>query len=229
MNYYPVCLQITARPCLVVGGGRVAERKVKGLLECGAKVLVVSPELTAGLKKLYEEGAISWEQRGYHRDDVAGAFLVMAATNDPLVQDMVLEDAERHNILLNVADVPDKCNFILPALVKRGSLSIAISTAGKSPALAKQMRQRFEEQIGDEFAVLNDIMGAVRLEVLGRNQPQEDNERLFNRLLDVDMPVWIRKGDWQRIKAHFEKVLGPMPKSLTCRMRELVISFAAGG
>jgi precorrin-2 dehydrogenase/sirohydrochlorin ferrochelatase len=224
LKYYPVCLQIEARLCLVVGGGRVAERKVRGLLDCGAKIVVVSPELTTGLHKLYAEKMIAWQARGYCRDDIAGAMLAIAATDDPEVQDMVMADAERHNILLNVADVPDKCNFILPSLVKRGDLSIAISTSGNSPALAKKLRQVFEGQIGREYEVLNNIMGLLRPGIMARAQPQKDNELLFNQLLAEDMPSWIKDANWPRIQAHIKAVIGALPADLDGQLKELVLS-----
>ncbi len=222
MKYYPVCLQIKERCCLVVGGGRVAERKAKGLLDCGASVTVISPELTDGLRGLHDDELISWQARGYRRDDVVGAFLVMAATDDSVVQDMVVADANVHNILLNVADVPEKCNFILPALVKRRDLTIAISTAGHSPALAKKLKQYFAQQIGSEFAVLNDIMGLLRPQVLGRCLAQEENEASFMKLLSDDMPGWIKEGDWPQVKRHIESVVGTLPEIMESQLQKLV-------
>ncbi len=228
MNYYPVCLNIAGRPCLVIGGGRVAERKVGGLLDCGADVCVISPLLAPGLRLLYEQGVISWRQRGYESDDVRGAFLVMAATDDHEVQDMVVADCVRHNIPLNVADVPDKCNFILPALVRRGSLSIAISTSGKSPALARELKERLRAEIGGEFELLNDMMGLLRAEVMGRGLAQKQNEALFKEILVVGPAVWIKEHNWPPIQAHLEKVLGSLPDSLMDELRELVDRGAPG-
>ncbi|NOX25616.1 MAG: bifunctional precorrin-2 dehydrogenase/sirohydrochlorin ferrochelatase [Deltaproteobacteria bacterium] len=222
MKYYPVFLRIKARLCLVVGGGRVAERKVKGLLECGAKVVVVSPELTACLRELYDERVISWQARVYHRDDITGAILAIAATDDPGVQDMVAADAERHNIMLNVVDVPAKCNFILPALVKRGDLAIAISTSGNSPALAKKLRHELAAQIGREYEILNNLMGILRPEVMARGLPQNDNEQLFGRLLTDDMLIWLRDNNWPQIKAHFESIIGVLPEALQNSLRDVI-------
>ncbi|MFW8602189.1 precorrin-2 dehydrogenase/sirohydrochlorin ferrochelatase family protein [Desulfobacterota bacterium M19] len=222
MNYYPVCLNIAGRSCLIIGGGRVAERKAGGLLDCGAEVCVISPRLSPGLRLLYEQGVISWRQRGYESDDVRGAFLVMAATDDHEVQDMVVADCGRHNIPLNVADVPDKCNFILPALVRRGSLSIAVSTSGKSPALARELKKRLRAEIGVEFERLNDMMGLLRTEVMGRGLDQEQNEALFKEILAVGPAAWIKEHNWPPIQAHLEKVLGTLPDSLIDELRGLV-------
>lgn len=228
MNYYPVCLNIAGRSCLVIGGGRVAERKAGGLLECGAEVCVISPRLSAGLRLLYEQGIIRWRQRGYESDDVRGAFLVMAATDDHEVQDMVVADCGRHNIPLNVADVPDKCNFILPALVRRGSLSIAVSTSGKSPALAKELKERFRAEIGVEFELLNDMMGLLRAEIMGWGLGQKQREALFKEILAAGPAVWIKEHNWPPIQAHLEKVLGTLPDSLMDELRELVERDAPG-
>ncbi len=222
MKYYPVFLQIKARLCLVVGGGHVAERKVKGLLECGAKVVVVSPELTTCLRELYDEGVISWQARVYHRDDIAEAMLAIAATNDPGAQDMVAADAKLHNIMLNVADVPTKCTFILPALVKRGDLTVAISTSGNSPALAKKLRHEFAAQIGREYGMLNDLMGILRPEVMAKGLSQNDNEQLFGRLLTDDMLVWLKDNNWPRIKAHFESIIGVLSETLQHSLRDVI-------
>jgi precorrin-2 dehydrogenase/sirohydrochlorin ferrochelatase len=224
LKYYPVFLQLKNRPCLVVGGGRVAERKVKGLLDCGAMVTVLSPKLTIGLQELYARKMISWEMHSYRQGDIVGAVLAIAATDDPETQDMVAADARRHNIMLNVADVPDKCNFILPALVKRGDLAIAISTSGNSPALAKKLRQQLETQIGREYEILNDLMGILRPEIMARGLPQADNEQLFDRLLADDILIWLRDGNWPRIQAHLENILGVLPAALRDRLRDVIIT-----
>jgi len=204
MGYYPICLRVKGRRCLVIGGGRVAERKVRGLLDSGATVVVISPHLTDRLLVLEREGRILWQPRGYQTDDVAGFFLVMAATDDPLVQDQVQQDAERHQILLNVADVPEKCNFILPALVKRGPLSVAISTSGKSPALAKRLRRELQRLIGPDYQLVAEIMGLVRPLVLQRGLSQAANEPIFQGLVDGDILGLVARRDWPELEAYLE-------------------------
>ena len=204
MGYYPICLRVKGRRCLVIGGGRVAERKVRGLLDSGATVVVISPHLTDRLLVLEREGRILWQPRGYQTDDVAGFFLVMAATDDPLVQDQVQQDAERHQILLNVADVPEKCNFILPALVKRGPLSVAISTSGKSPALAKRLRRELQRLVGPDYQLVAEIMGLVRPLVLQRGLSQAANEPIFQGLVDGDILGLVARRDWPELEAYLE-------------------------
>lgn len=223
MKYYPICLQIEGRRCLVVGGGKVAERKAQGLLESGASVVVISPELTEGLRRMQEAGTIAWQARGYRQDDVVGFFLVMAATDDRQVQDQVQADAECHQILLNVADVPEKCNFILPALVKRGPLSIAISTSGKSPALAKRLRRELQGLIGQDYQCLTEVMGLIRPCVLRWNLPQAENERIFQNLVDGDILEHIRRADWLGLQACLKLSLKQeLPMELAGELKKLL-------
>lgn len=224
MKYYPICLQIEGCRCLVVGGGKVAERKVLGLLESGACVVVISPELSAGLRVLQAGGRISWEARGYRQDDVSGFFLVMAATDDREVQDQVHADAERHHILVNVADVPEKCNYILPALVKRGALSIAISTSGKSPALAKRLRRQLQLQIGQEYELLTEVMGAIRPYIVQQDLPQAANEKIFQGLVDGEILEPIRQRDWPGLERYLASELKQeLPPELCRQLKKLLL------
>ncbi|MFP3982558.1 MAG: bifunctional precorrin-2 dehydrogenase/sirohydrochlorin ferrochelatase, partial [Desulfurivibrionaceae bacterium] len=162
MSYFPVCLDLNNRPCLVIGGGRVAARKAKQLLACGAEVSVISPELDSELAVLADAGQINWQQRFYKKGDLVRAFLVIAATDDPAVQSAVYAEAEDVGVLLNVADAPQWCNFILPATVRRGDLAVSISTSGRSPALAKKLREDLEEQFGNEYDLLLRLLGSLR-------------------------------------------------------------------
>jgi precorrin-2 dehydrogenase / sirohydrochlorin ferrochelatase len=208
-QYFPVCLKIAGRQCLVIGGGRVGERKVKGLLAHGALITVVSPELNEALSSLLRDGAIQWRNRPYREGDLAGAFLVIAATDDPAVQERVHAEAEARNILLNVADVPKWCNFILPATARRGDLSISVSTAGKSPALASAMRQALELQFGPEYGVLVNILGSLRDSVLAGGRTHAENKAIFARLADPEMASWIKQGLWEKLARHIQEILGP--------------------
>ena len=208
MSFYPICLDLEARPCVVVGGGRVAERKVLGLLSCSAQVSVISPALTEELQIQHAAGNIQWIDREYRQGDLAQAFLVIAATDDEETQKQVYEEAATKNVLMNVADVPQRCNFILPATVRRGDLTISVSTAGKSPALARKIRMELEKRYGPEYRILVDILGAIRPEILVSGLPQSENERLFNQLLHDDMEAWIRNKKWDSIEKHLRTILG---------------------
>jgi precorrin-2 dehydrogenase/sirohydrochlorin ferrochelatase len=208
MSFYPICLDLEAKPCVVVGGGRVAERKVMGLLTCQAQVIVISPMLTEELQQQHADEIIQWIDREYQQGDLAQAFLVIAATDDEETQKQIYEEAATNNLLVNVADVPQRCNFILPATVRRGDLSLSISTAGKSPALARKIRMELEKRYGPEYKRLVDILGATRPEILASGLTQSENEQLFKELLHDDMEKWIKHKKWDSIEKHFRTVLG---------------------
>ncbi|MFZ5764353.1 MAG: precorrin-2 dehydrogenase/sirohydrochlorin ferrochelatase family protein [Thermodesulfobacteriota bacterium] len=215
MNYFPISLDIRGRLCIVIGGGRVAARKVGSLLSSHGRVTVISPALVDELAILVEQGVFRWLPREYRTGDLAGAFLVIAATDDSIVQEAIHREAETNNILLNVADVPKWCNFILPATVRRGDLTISVSTAGKSPALAKQLRQELEKEYTDDYDLLLQVLGRLRPIVLDMGFPHEKNKILFEKLLHRDMIEWLRQQNWQALTGHIRSVLGKdVPLSL---------------
>lgn len=164
MRYYPVFLNLKGRLCVVIGGGDVAERKVRGLLRAGARVKVVSPELTEGLEELRNRGLIKHVKRAYQEDDIRDAFLVIAATSEMDVNRAVFKDAR--NVPVNVVDVPELCSFIVPSIVNRGDLTVAISTSGVSPALARSIREELEaffpEETGEFLEFLKDIRSRIK-------------------------------------------------------------------
>jgi precorrin-2 dehydrogenase / sirohydrochlorin ferrochelatase len=159
---YIACLRLEGRRCVVVGGGPVGLEKVEGLLACDAAVTLVAPEAVGELERYADEGSIAWERREYRAQDLDGAFLAIAATSITDLNRRVFEDAEARAMLVNVVDVPDLCNFILPAIVRHGPLSIAISTAGGSPALAKRMKREIAEAFGEPYARLAVILNDAR-------------------------------------------------------------------
>lgn len=208
MRYYPIFLDIKGKPCVVIGGGNVAERKVLSLLDAGAKVLVISPKLTLALKKLANKKKIGYCPKAYEKGNLKGFFLAYSATNDQKVNRDVFNEAKRQGVLLNVVDVPELCNFIVPSVVERGDLLIAISTSGKSPAMAKKIRQQLEKEFGKEYAVFLDIMGKIRDKVLTRSKESDKNKRLFERLVDSPMIEWIKEGKKKEINRFLKKILG---------------------
>jgi precorrin-2 dehydrogenase/sirohydrochlorin ferrochelatase len=161
-DYFPAFLDLRGRACLVVGGGHVGERKVRKLLACGARVTLVSPGLTEGLAALADRGRITHRRRAFLRSDVRRIMLVVAATGVPAVDDAVAAEARRRGALVNVVDRPARCGFIFPAVLRRGELQIAVSTGGRSPALAREIRQRLEPLFGPEYAVLVERVGRAR-------------------------------------------------------------------
>jgi precorrin-2 dehydrogenase/sirohydrochlorin ferrochelatase len=207
MAYFPINVDIRHRPCIVIGGGRVALRKAKGLLDCAGTVTVISPEVLDDLQTLADTGKLTLIKRGYQPGDLENAFLVIAATDDEQVQEAVHTEADQHNILLNVADVPKWCNFILPATVRRGDLAISISTHGQSPALAKRLRRELEQQFGTEYDLVLQLMGRLRPIVLAMNLGHEKNKIIFEQILHPNMITWLKNNQWQAITSHLQAEL----------------------
>ena len=208
MRYYPIHLDIKNRNCLIVGGGAVGTRKVTTLLECGARVTVVSPDPTPQLTQLASEGSITLKKRAYRSDDLSGMFLVIGATDDESLNRQISKDAGRAHILCNIADCPEVCNFILPSIVRRGDLVITISTSGKSPALAKHLRQKLETQFGREYADFLLLMGAIREKQLSQAHEPEAHKTLFNQLIDSDLIQLMQAGKTEEINSLLYKILG---------------------
>jgi precorrin-2 dehydrogenase/sirohydrochlorin ferrochelatase len=161
-DYFPAFLDLRGRRCLVVGGGAIAARKVHGLLECGARVTVVSAELVPELARLATMGGIEHRARAFRRADVRGARLVIAATGFAPVDDAVAEAARRRGTLVNAVDRPARCDFIYGSVLRRGELQIAVSTGGRAPALAREIRRRLELVIGSEYEALVERVGRER-------------------------------------------------------------------
>lgn len=208
-RYYPVNLDIRDRRCLVVGGGGVGTRKVEGLRACGARVSVVSPAVSDRLQRLSAGGAIQWRDREYRAEDLEGMFLVIGATDDPELNRRIHADATARNMLCNIADRPEVCNFILPAVVRRGDLILAVSTSGRSPAFAKRLRKDLESRFGPEYALFLDLMGAVREKLLKEAHAPEAHKPLFEALIERDLLGMIRASDFPAIDQALSEVLGP--------------------
>jgi len=161
-DYFAAFLDLRGRRCLVVGGGEIGERKARALLQCGAQVTVVSPALTRGLAALAAAGRVVDRRRTFRRSDLRGCALVVAATGDPSVDAAVAALGRRAHVLVNVVDRPELCDFILPSVLQRGELQIAVSTGGRSPALAREIRRRLEALFGPEYAELIARTGEAR-------------------------------------------------------------------
>jgi precorrin-2 dehydrogenase / sirohydrochlorin ferrochelatase len=204
VKYYPVFLVIEGKKCVVVGGGDVATRKVKRLLACGAKVFVVSPQLIPELITLKKESAIEHVAAGYNTQFLDGAALVIGATDDENINAAIANDARSLGIPVNIVDDPQKCDFILPSVVERGDLAIAIGTGGKSPALARHLREEMESKYGVEYAFLLNILGQLR--------PQMKNAGIgkvwFDSLLAAGILDLIKAEDWEKVKSTVKKITG---------------------
>jgi precorrin-2 dehydrogenase/sirohydrochlorin ferrochelatase len=206
-GYYPVYLNLNGFKSLVVGGGKVAERKAKALVKSGAKVVVVSPQLTEWMEQAGTDGIITLVRRNYITTDLEDAFLVIGATDNSEVNKRVADECRERNILVNVVDGLADSNFIVPAVLRQGSLSISISTDGKSPMLARRIREELELRFGSEYDEFLELMGNVR-EVIINSIPEEEKRReLFYRLVYSDIIELLKDGQHQKVKERIDHVL----------------------
>lgn len=179
-RYYMTCLDLAGRSVLVVGAGRVALEKVEGLLDCGARVTVVAPQVVPELEDL----PVELIRRGYRADDLGGRFLVVAATSTPSVNRRVFRDAEQRALLCNVVDVPELCSFILPAVLRRDPLAIAVSTGGASPVLAQRLRDDIAAVVTEEHAELARRLRELRPWAKAHLHSYEERRDYFRAVLE---------------------------------------------
>ncbi|HYA43101.1 MAG TPA: bifunctional precorrin-2 dehydrogenase/sirohydrochlorin ferrochelatase [Syntrophobacteraceae bacterium] len=203
-SYYPVFLTIEGRTCLVVGAGAVAERKIRTLLKCGAKIRLVARELSAWLEEKRSEKVLTWAGEGYERSHLQGVSLVFAATSDPDLNRSVAADALDLGILCNMATEPDLGSFIVPSVFERGALRIAISTSGLSPAVAKLLREKLELEIGPEWDFFVRLLGELRERFRSEGISQKEGEKIFSSLARLPIPGLLRDGCPQKA---FEETL----------------------
>ncbi len=212
MKGYPILLvNLAEERCVVVGGGVVAERKVRALLESGAQVTVISPSVTEGLENLAARGQLEIVRRAYRPGDLEKAFLVIGATDDPAVNESVWREAHSRRLLVNVVDDPAHCNFFVPSVVRRGELTISISTGGLSPALAKTIRQRLSAEFGPAYARFLALLGELRERVKNEIPDGERREVVWRRLVESEVLDLIEAGQEeaarQRAAAIVEEVV----------------------
>lgn len=187
-NYYPVYLNLNGKKCMVFGGGQIAEDKVAKLRNAGAQVSIISPTVTPDLEAWAQRGDFEWQSREYRTGDLQGAFLGIAATNKRQVNNEIFQEAEQLGILMNVVDYPEECTFIAPSIVQRGQVTIAISTGGASPALARKLRETLSEDPALEWADLADVLASARKEVKKRGltvDPQRWQCCITDELLEL--------------------------------------------
>lgn len=207
MKAYPVFFDLTRRPCVVIGGGPVAERKVTGLLEAGAAVTVISPDLTARLRQRVSEGVVSYIARPYQFGDLTGFFLAFTTTGTPPVDATIFADGRAAGVLVNSADDPTYCDFFLPAVIRRGDLAIAVSTGGTSPALARVMREELHSMVGEDYTLLVEIAAAVRREVRSGSRVLT-GKQWTAALKEPNFRQYVRNGQREEAIARLRTVLG---------------------
>ncbi len=196
--YYPIFLSITGKRCVVIGGGKIAEGKVDKLLECGAKVTVVSPNLTRKMKDRANKNEFAHVERAYQKGDIEGAYLALVATDDNKVNQSAADEARELGILVNTADDVKNCDFIAPAIVQRGDLTIAVSTAGRSPAMARRVREELEELFTPDYADLLTVLGDART-ALRKSGLRPDPEE-WQKAIDSEPKSMVRRGELEAAK-----------------------------
>ncbi len=194
MRYFPINIDIRNRQAVVIGGGRVAFRKITALHKADADVKVISPSITNEIEGLLSQGLLQWIEREYQSGDLDDAFLAFVAVDDRDVGRAVSIEATRLSIPLNVADIPDLCTFTIPSVAERGDLLIAVSTGGKCPALARHVRLEVEEKIDSAYATLLTILGEAREKLIDSGIGSDKCRDLLNNLIDSAMLAQIRSG-----------------------------------
>jgi precorrin-2 dehydrogenase / sirohydrochlorin ferrochelatase len=213
-RFYPILVDLQGKKALVVGGGKVAQRKIETLLEHGASVEVVARELTAELEELRSAGRIEFLGGEFSEAFLQGAFAVFAATDDASLNRRVSQAAQQRGLLVNAVDQPADCNFIVPSVLSRGDLLIAVSTSGKSPAFARKVRVELERHFGEEYGSFLNLMGNLRKEILRLGLCQEENKSAFEDLVYSDLLSAIHQRNWDLASQIIEKVLGrPVSKN----------------
>lgn len=208
MPFYPVNLQLSGQHCVVLGGGAVAERKVMPLLTANAKVSVISPQLTPRLAQLAEARRIIHVNRHYRLGDLQGAFLVICATDNGSVNKQAAQEARQQRALVNVADAPDLGNFSVPAQVNSGDLLITVSTGGKTPAMAKRLREELAATYGPEYGLYIDLLGKLRSNMKARLATSKEREEFWRDNLDKEVLDLLRLGKIKDAEDRIKNAIG---------------------
>lgn len=192
--YYPIYLDIEERAVLIIGGGEVCARKAETMLKYGGRVTIVSPEFTDEIERWAADGKMTLRRKLYDESDLDGAAIVIASTNDRCVNGRIARDCRRRKIPVNVVDVTHLCEFIVPAIIETGSIQIAISTGGKSPALARTLKEDLKRAIGEEYAEVNDVLGTLRAGAKKTLPTDVDRKRFFDGILAAGILEMLRSG-----------------------------------
>jgi precorrin-2 dehydrogenase/sirohydrochlorin ferrochelatase len=208
MGYLPIFVDARGRHCVVIGGGEIAERKTRSLIEAGAEVTVVSPSLTAGLAALAKRNTIRHFARTYRPGDLEGVFLAYEASGEVETECAAAAEARERGALINVADMPDLCSFIAPAVIKRGGLQIAVSTGGASPAFARKIREELQDRFGPEYGLMIDLLAAARQWLQAREDDLDARTRLLTALVRSDLCECLHRGDVAAADATVQRLLG---------------------
>lgn len=192
--YYPVYLDIEERDVLIIGGGNVCARKAETMMKYGARVTIVSPDFTDEIEQWAREGVLALRRKPYEEADLGGASIVIASTDDPCINARIARDCRRRKIPVNVVDVTHLCEFIVPAIVERGTIQIAVSTGGKSPALARTLKEDLQKFVGPEYDEVNQVLGSLRSGAKKSLPTDVDRKRFFDGIIASGILEMLREG-----------------------------------
>jgi len=192
--YYPIYLDIEDRDVVIIGGGNVCARKAETMMKYGARVTIVSPEFTDEIRQWASDGKLTTRQKAYDESDIEGANIVIASTDDQRVNEQIAADCRRRRIPVNVVDVTPLCEFIVPAIIESGSIQIAVSTGGKSPAIARTLKEDLQRLIGPEYAEVNDLLGTLRDDAKAVLPTDTDRKRFFDGIIARGILAMLREG-----------------------------------
>jgi siroheme synthase-like protein len=192
--YYPIYIDIEDRDVVIIGGGNVCARKAETMMKYGARVTIVSPEFTDEIEEWARDGKLTVKRKRYEESDVAGANIVIASTDDQRVNEQIAADCRRLRIPVNVVDVTPLCEFIVPAIVEKGSVQIAVSTGGKSPALARTLKEDLQRLVGPEYAEVNDLLGTLRDDAKRVLPTDVDRKQFFDGIIVRGILEMLREG-----------------------------------
>lgn len=209
MKYYPINIDIRGRSVTIVGGGAVAERKCRTLVEAGARVKLIAPRISRGLRSLLEKGKIEHLEREYRRGDLAGAYLVFVATGNKAISRAAAEEAAEWRIPANMADMPERSDFTTPSTVARGDLLLTVSTGGKCPVLARDIREELDLRYGEEYALALRILGAVRERLLTLKKGGHVTKEILHSLISHGLPDLIGQGSLDAVDRLLRELAGP--------------------
>ena len=208
MTYYPLFLDLTGRVCVVVGGGKVAERKVESLIDAGALLTVISPKISPALAKLVRSGSVTHLKKRFKPGLLDGIFLVIGASSSKTVNALVASEGRKSGAIVNIVDDPALCDFIVPSLIERGELKIAVSTSAKCPGLAKELRLELEENYGPEYGEYVELLGVIRNKLLKDKRKYDKKEKLLGELFVSGIPELLRSGSISKLDKLLITILG---------------------
>ncbi len=218
--YYPIYIDIENRDVVIIGGGNVCARKAETMMKYGARVTIVSPEFTEEIEQWAREGRLTLKRKMYDHGDLEGANIVIASTDDTSVNEQVAADCRARRIPVNVVDVTPLCEFIVPAIVESGSIQIAVSTGGKSPAVARTLKEDLQRLVGPEYAEMNDVLGTLRDGAKGVLPTDVDRKRFFDGIIAAGVLDMIRDGRRAEAYETIARACGEAGVPVSERVRE---------